>query len=173
MDQSDSKSIELKIMSKTFSLVIFTCFLFIFFFLSFISTKVMASEPDNVAVFINQVRGNECCQVGKIEFLQKQIDEFNRQNFPATFVLRYDVLTNPNFLQIIKLLNPQNFEIGGFLEITPGLTQDAGVEYLANETNWSQAQNAYTIGYQFEDRQKIIDSYIKAFQNFLSTPSFT
>ena len=137
-------------------------FLFILFRL-FRPGLVSANFPNNVVLYINQVRGIECCQEGSIDALEKQIISFSDFNQRAAFVVRYDVLSNEDFLSVLKQLNSEQFEIGAFLEITPQLAADSGVTYTGTEKNWSEAHNAYTLGYSLEDRIKILDTYMNKF----------
>lgn len=137
-------------------------FLFLFFF-TLPSQKAFALE--NQTLIINQVRGTECCSVGEISNLKLQIETALKLQLPTTFTLRYDVLKNPSFLNLIKNYqdNP-NFEWGGFLEITPALAEDAGVQYRGDENNWYEAQFVYLIGYNQSERQKILETYMDEFK---------
>jgi len=133
--------------------------------ISFISPRAIHAQEsvDNVVLFINQVRGTECCQEGNLENIYTQINAYENNNLSANFNLRYDVLKNDEYIKLFKSLNHNQFEIGSFLEITPDLANDSGVSYSANESNWAQAHNAYTLGYDFSDRTKIIDTYMSRF----------
>ena len=151
-----------------------------------------------IILIINQVRSDECCDSGSVKFLNKQIDSLINNNLKGNFALRYDVLSNPAYVKILKNLRGKQvdcdgrsdstdqlngdgrldgtyqFELGAFLEITPQLAQDAGVLYKGDTTDWYKAQYVYTVGYEFEDRKKIIDKYMEEFLNVFGTyPKFT
>ncbi|MEN8253626.1 MAG: hypothetical protein ABFQ62_04605, partial [Patescibacteria group bacterium] len=144
-------------------------------------------------LIINQVRGTECCEPGSLENLKQQIEILNKYDLPAFFTLRYDVLNNPDFIDYLnnipdfsspylertsgelppKAERDQIGEVGQgaevkrlglFIEITPQLATDAGVEYLGDENTWYEAQHAYTIGYSPEDRLKLVDQLFKIFK---------
>jgi hypothetical protein len=146
---------------------------FIVFLLFFISNfsdlanVVMAKEDFNsykkVVLVINQVRGDECCDPGSKIYLQQQVDSLKENGLKGNFAVRYDALNDKNFTDLLKNLEPSQFELGAFLEITPELTQDAGVKYGGEIKDWYKAQNAYTVGYSIKDRQKIIDTYMERF----------
>lgn len=137
-------------------------FLFLFFFT--LSSK-KAFALDNQTLIINQVRGAECCSVGEASNLKLQIETSLKLQLPTTFTLRYDVLKDQNFLNLIKnYQNNPNFEWGGFLEITPELAKDAGVKYKGDENNWYEAQFVYLIGYNQSERQKILETYMSEFK---------
>lgn len=125
--------------------------------------QVFAITAPHQTVIINQIRGTECCDAGSTQNLTQQIENLEKHNLPATFVVRYDTLADQSFITILQNLN-STFEIGGFLEITPSLASNAQVTYQGNEESWYEAQNAYLIGYSQTDRQKIIDTYMTKFQ---------
>jgi len=132
----------------------------VFFTLVF---SVQANEPAQVLI-INQVRGTECCELGTVEVLQEQLDFLTQQQLSAFFTLRWDVLTDPEFIEIIKQANSELFSWGVFLEITPGLASAAEVEYAGNPENWYQAQHAYTLGYLPADREKLVDTIMAKYE---------
>jgi hypothetical protein len=97
--------------------------------------------------------------------LKLQIETALKLQLPTTFTLRYDVLKNQSFLNLIKnYQNNPNLEWGGFLEITPELAKDAGVQYKGDGSNWYEAQFVYLIGYNQEERQKILETYMNKFK---------
>ncbi len=136
---------------------------FIFFF-QFSLTSVQAKEPAHRTVIINQVRGTECCEPGSVEALKGQLDTLKRLQLPATFVVRYDGLLNPEIVSLLKSARAEGFEIGALLELTPELVNDSQVEYRGNPETWHEAQNAYLIGYSPADRHRIIDAYMRRFK---------
>ncbi len=142
--------------------------IFILLFSFFIASQQIAVASDHSTLIINQVRGVECCSPGNLTNLQLQLNTANKLNLPTTFTLRYDVLNNQEFLKLIKNQQNNNLEWGAFLEITPQLAKDAGVEYGGNENNWYEAQFAYLIGYTKTDRQKLIETYMKRFKEIFN-----
>ncbi|HEX7017479.1 MAG TPA: hypothetical protein VF209_01050 [Patescibacteria group bacterium] len=140
------------------------CLLISFFsFFALISAGAAAQSPDlNFTVIINQVRGDSCCSPGSIEHFAFQLAELKKNNFPATFALRYDVLTDQKYLDLAK--SNQQFEYAAFLEIIPALATEAGVKYDGSAEFWYEAQDAYLIGYTQEERAKLIDAYMEKFR---------
>ncbi|MFH0979693.1 MAG: hypothetical protein V1803_01965 [Candidatus Roizmanbacteria bacterium] len=142
-------------------ILIFLVFLFIFPINSF------AKEKPQV-VFINQIRGEECCSTGSLENLQKQVEAFEKYRIPSFFALRYDALTNQDYVDYLKQeisRYPDVIKLGLLIEITPQLAHDTGIQYHDIVERWFEAQNVFTIGYQKEDRKKIIDQLLKTFKN--------
>ncbi len=143
--------------------------------------KVIASEniQDNtdykkIILIINQVRGNECCDVGNINHLKQQLDSLQQDNLKGNFSIRYDALFQDDVVNILKNQNKNNFELGAFLEITPQLADDSGVSYNGELKDWYKAQNIYTLGYDKDDRKKILDTYFKKFYSvFGENPKFS
>lgn len=127
------------------------------------------------AIFINHVRGNECCSQGSLTTLQNQIQTFQKYKLPAYFALRYDALTNPSYQPTLKrLAQDPNLHPAVMLEITPQLAADAGVEYSGSPETWYLAQQAFLIGYTPEDRIKLVDQLFKKYhQVFGEYPQLT
>src|SRR3989344_5084584 len=113
---------------------------------------------------VNPVRGSEFWELEKEQpqtVVEGQVEILQKHNLPATFLLRYDAL---NFEGIIRLLKDRNFlEKGIFLEITPGLTKEADVEYHKSAT-WHSAGSVFLTGYRQEDRIKLIDTVFNKFK---------
>lgn len=139
---------------------------FIFFVLA--TKTVHAVEPPQV-IFINQVRGEECCDPGSTNNLQAQIDTFLNNDLPAFFNIRYDALTDPSYIKIFKKYkNHPLINFGVMLEVTPQLAHDALVEYKDNSPNsgnWFHAQNAFLIGYTPEERILLADKVVEKYQD--------
>lgn len=148
---------------------------------NFTLNKVIASENiqsnqdyKKIILIINQVRGDECCDVGNIDNLKQQIDSLEQNNLKGNFSVRYDALFQAEFVKLLDNKKENNVELGAFLEITPKLAEDSGVNYLGEDKDWYKAQNIYTLGYSKEDRIKILDTYFKKFNNiFGENPKFT
>lgn len=120
-------------------------------------------------LFINQIRGTECCQKGSLEFAKRQLDFFTKNNVAATFVLRYDALIDKKFTSLFKQYRSSFFEYGIFLEITPRLAREADVVYQGTDERWYRAQYAYLVGYSKEERKKLIDTVMSAFKRQFGT----
>lgn len=131
------------------------------------SPILAAAEIPHYAVIINQVRGTECCDVGSIDAFREQQRALQDRNLAATFTIRYDALTNTEFVTAIK--NYPDFEYGGLLEITPSLAAAAKVEYRGTPENWFEAQHVFLVGYSQDERAALIDAYMKQFAAVFNT----
>ncbi len=150
-------------------LVAIITILFAFFSASSASAKVDGS--DKTVLLLNQVRGGECCEVGSPGVVRDQIETLQSLELPATFLLRYDAMTD-DYKQLFE--GKSELEVGAFLEITPSLVSDAKVAYKGPVARWYKAENAYLLGYQPSDRFKIIDTLMARFKSqFGSYPKTT
>lgn len=147
----------MRMFRKAFSYGCFLALLFCFF-----PNRILATEQR--ALVISQVRGSECCSPGSLNFLQTQLRSAQKLHLPITQALRYDALTDPSY-QTIFQENSALVEWAAFLEITPQLAADAGVYYAGDAETWYQAEHAYLIGYSPEDREKLIEQYMKRFES--------
>lgn len=143
-------------------------FLVFVFSIAFVH-PVFALTPKHVTVIINQVRGPECCDAGTIDHIQQQQDALKRNDLPATFAVRYDAITDKTFADYLKNLQALHYEIGAFLEVTPSLARAAHVTYTGDVSRWYEAQQAYLIGYEPNDRKKLIDTFMTAFHATFGT----
>lgn len=144
-------------------LKIIKIFLAVLFFCFFITGGVSAREINQV-VLVNPIRGSDFWNYNYslIETPKKQYEAIKNHNFPATWLIRYDALLNPEVQEFLKILDPSQ-DIGIFLEVTPALTKDSGVNY--NDTgNWHFAKSVLLTGYSVENRQKMIDTAFAKFK---------
>lgn len=140
----------------------------IFLVIGSITLLVFFRTPDQKikakVLFINQVRGSECCQKGSYEFTKQQLEQFKKYNLSATFIIRYDALKTHKFITLFKSYASGKIENGIFFEITPSLARDAGIVYKGSEDRWYRAQYAYLVGYSQEERKKLIDTAMAQFK---------
>lgn len=136
---------------------------------------ITSVNANGYTLIINQIRGVECCDKGNLDNFARQIQLAESLNLPTNFAIRYDALLDPTYQKMFTYTPKEGIiNFGGFLEITPNLASASGVLYTGDEDNWYQANHAYLIGYQPNDRLKIIDTYMSAFyQVFHHYPNFT
>jgi len=144
-------------------LKIFTLILGGLLFLISLTPSAFAMEQKQV-VLVNPVRGSDFWshKFSLTETPKKQYEIIKKNGFPATWLIRYDGLVNPEIQEFIKSLDSSQ-DIGIFFEITPTLTTAAGVNY--NDTgNWHFAKSVLLTGYTPEDRKKLIDTAFDKFK---------
>src|SRR6185437_5524120 len=128
-----------------------------------IFNKVLA-QTGNKVVIVNPIRGGDY-QPANFNILDTPRNEYSvisNNNLSATWLIRYDALTDPQVVSFLKSLN-SNQEIGLFLEVTPTWTKDAGVTYHQSQY-WHLAGSALLTGYSPSDREKLIDQAVKKYQ---------
>lgn len=145
---------------KIFFLLLFTFFL----------TKPTLASWNSYVTVVNPIRGSDFWEQKdqKIETAVIGINEIlKKYNIKATYLLRYDVLSDKN---LTDKLNNLTDEKGLFLEITPSWTKDLGVDYHRGET-WHFAGSAFLTGYELKTREQLIDLAFKRFKKvFRSYP---
>ncbi len=131
------------------------------------SVSAIGQTPSHV-LFINQVRGSECCAKGIFKHLEMQTDAFIESGIPAYFAIRYDALTDGQYTEYLRNLSesyPGIIRLGLLLEVTPTLAKASGVTYTGLHDKWYEAQSAYSVGYTDEENIKIMDTLFQAFFN--------
>lgn len=137
--------------------------LFVFVFL-FWATPAMAQTSKN-SVIVNPIRGQDfwAYPYGILDTPKGQYAELTRLNLPATWLVRYDALVNPEVQTFLKSLS-KNQETGLFMEVTPSFAKDAGVTYHQS-ASWHYPESIFLTGYSVEERHKLIDT---AFEKYKS-----
>jgi len=146
--------------------IVFFITSFFYIYKIFFPSISFANEKPQI-IFINQIRGKECCSIGTLENLKMQVEAFEKYQIPSFFALRYDTLIDQDYIDYLKQQiksSPDIINLGLLIEVTPRLAQDSGVKYNDGDP-WYEAQNVFTIGYPKEDRKKIIDHLLKTFKN--------
>jgi hypothetical protein len=98
------------------------------------------------------------------ETVGEQIKLLNKYSFPATFLLQYDALINPKYQELLKNELQPDSEIGAWWEITQPHVEAAGIEWRGEHSWVSTANVAFTTGYTPQEREKLVDVYMKKFK---------
>ena len=148
--------------------------LFLSFFsillLFFISPSSAIAFPKTTFLTVSHpIRGTEGWQTplqNPLELPRFQFDEATRAGTPVTWMLRFDAVNDATisayFQEVINLRS--DHDLGGFLEITPGLAQAANVAYPSGFSIFN-ANRIFLSGYAQDQRLKLIDSFMAAFKN--------
>lgn len=134
--------------------------------------SVSAQSITRTVIVINQVRGEECCGKGNLANLELQLKTVTKLGIPATFVMRYDALTDQRYVTMLKKYRseyPELIDLGVMIEIIPSLALDTSVSYKGSNETWYQAHNAFTIGYPLEARKKILDTLFAKYSSVMGT----
>lgn len=97
--------------------------------------------------------------------IQKQIQVVRQYGLPATYALKYDALTDERYQKLLlENTDPQD-EISAWWEITGDLCEKAGVRFRGkvSEEFDERVNSAYSIGYEPEERRRLVDAYMDTF----------
>ncbi|MBK1881823.1 hypothetical protein JIN85_05320 [Luteolibacter pohnpeiensis] len=123
------------------------------------------AEGPKVVNIINFIRGTEPrANVDLLEPVIQQIQLAMQHGLPTTFLIQYDALVNPDFVNLLKNELGPNDEIGVWLEVVQPQVEAAGLEWKGR---WPWDYNAavgLTEAYTPEDRQKLMDVLMERFK---------
>lgn len=98
------------------------------------------------------------------ETVVEQIALLKAYNLPGTFLLQYDALMEPRYPELLKSLNPDQFEIGAWWEIPQPLVENSGMVWRGRYPWDWHADVGFATGYSPSERELLIDTYMKDFQ---------
>ncbi len=128
--------------------------------------KVFAEETvcDNRYVtLVNPVRGRNLWIDKELTPIRKQYELIKKYNFPATWLLQFDVLQDNKLLaEISKFDNKQ--EKGVFLEISQNYAEQARVIY-PHGVSWFNPKAVFLSGYSQSERRRLIDKLFSEFKS--------
>lgn len=142
------------IVKKILCIIIFLTFLLNF------AASVKASEdqpncPGRYLTLINPVRGRDLWPDKNLNHLINQYEIIKANNFPATWLIQYDVLADKELLGEIKSFDGQQ-EKGVFLEVSKNFSERAKVIY-SDDKPWYDPGNVFLSGYSQSERKRLID----------------
>lgn len=97
--------------------------------------------------------------------IKNQIQIVRQYGLPATYALKYDALTDERYQKLLlDGADPQD-EISAWWEITREMCEKAGVRFRGAVTEEfdERVNSAYSIGYEPEERKRLVDAYMKEF----------
>ncbi len=121
-------------------------------------------DQTQAVTIVNPIRGKDfwSYQHGLLDTSTQEYKVIAKNQLPATWLVRFDALTDPQIVGFLKSLNSQQ-EVGLFLEVTPSLTTAAGVTYHQSP-NWHYAQSILLAGYTPVEREKLIDTAVAKYK---------
>lgn len=136
-------------------------------FLIFFLPKAAQAVSEKQVVIVNPIRGSDFWTHPQniLDTPKKEYEVISQSGLPASWLVRFDALGNPEVVNFLKSLNAKQ-ETGLFLEITPALTQAAGVSYNQS-ANWHYPRSVFLVGYTPSVRQKLIDAAFRKYKEVL------
>lgn len=103
------------------------------------------------------------------ETVCRQVELVNRYDHPATFLLEYDALINPLYQKLLKTKLRNGAEIGAWWELTQPHIEAAGLKWRGEHPWVSHANIAFSTGYTKEERERLVDVYMRKFKDVFGT----
>ena len=103
------------------------------------------------------------------ETVCRQVELVNRYDLPATFLLEYDALINPLYQKLLKTKLRNGAEIGAWWELTQPHIEAAGLKWRGEHPWVSHANIAFSTGYTKEERERLVDVYMRKFKDVFGT----
>lgn len=103
------------------------------------------------------------------ETVCRQVELVNRYDLPATFLLEYDALINPLYQKLLKTKLRNGAEIGAWWELTQPHIEAAGLKWRGEHPWVSHANIAFSTGYTKEERERLVDAYMRKFKDVFGT----
>ena len=118
---------------------------------------------------INFIRGVEPRDPGLdlLEPVTRQLELLEKYSLPGTFLIQYDAMINPSFVDLLKRSSAVANEIGAWFEVVQPLVENAGLEWRGRPGfSWDwHADVGFTVGYTPEEREKLSDVFMEDFRN--------
>jgi hypothetical protein len=153
------------------ALIIVTC-LFCSFTGSDNSSKKNTVKSDhpkivNIVNFIRllEPRDPKITQDVLYQTVVKQLAMMRKYNLGGTFLLQYDALMDNRYQKLLRNLPKDSFEVGAWWELPQPLIEKAGLKWRGRYPWDWRADVGFSTGYTPEEREKLIDAYMKDFKN--------
>ena len=123
------------------------------------------SERRQIVNIINFIRDIEPrCPMDLMKPVQEQIRLMKEHHLRGTFLLQYDALMDPKFSELMKSLDPEQFEIGVWHEIVQPMTEKAGIEWHGRWAWDWHVHCGFPQGYTRAQREKLVDVLFEDFR---------
>ena len=95
--------------------------------------------------------------------LQEEIALVRRHRLPATWLIQYDALVDPQYVGLLKEALDETQEIGIWFEVVQPLVEDAGLPWRERYPWDWHANVGFSIGYTPEQRRRLADVFMERF----------
>lgn len=117
----------------------------------------------NIINFIRDIEPRD----PKLDLMQpvkEQIRLMKQHNLRGTFLLQYDALIDPKYVELMKSLDPAQFEIGVWHEVVKPMTDKCGIEWHGRWAWDWHVHCGFPLGYTCEQRERLIDVLFNDFK---------
>ncbi len=114
---------------------------------------------------INFIRGCEPREpVDLVRPVREQIKLMTELELSGTFLIQYDALLMPEFVTLLKDLDPEQFELGVWFEVVQPLTEAAGIPWTGRfPWDW-HVHCGFSVGYTKPQRELLVDLLYEKFK---------
>ena len=117
----------------------------------------------NIVNFIRAVEPRE--NVDLILPVKKQIELMQQYHLRGTFLIQYDALLESSYTDLLKALDPNQFEIGVWFEVVQPLTERVGIPWRGRfPWDW-HVHCGFSMGYTPAQREQLLDAFYADFLN--------
>lgn len=117
----------------------------------------------NIINFIRAVEPRE--PVDMLLPIRKQIALMKEYNLRGTFLIQYDALVDPTFTDLLKDLDPAQFEIGVWFEVVQPLVEKIGLSWRGRfPWDW-HVYCGFPMGYAPMQREQMLDELYQKFKS--------
>lgn len=116
----------------------------------------------NIVNFIRDVEPRG--PVDLVETVREQIALMKRLGLRGTFLLQYDALIDPVYVEMLKPLDPAQFELGVWFEVVQPQCEAAGIPWTGRfPWDW-HVHCGFSMGYTKPQREKLCDVLYEKFK---------
>lgn len=116
----------------------------------------------NIINFIRAVEPRE--PIDLVGTVREQVRLMRKHGLRGTFLVQYDVLVEPAFVEILRSLDPAQFEIGVWYEIVQGQTEACGIPWRGRYPWDWHTHCGFSVGYTLAEREALLDVLYKTFR---------
>ena len=123
-------------------------------------------EKRQIVNIVNFVRALEPRhpEIDLLGTVKKQAELLQKHGLRGTFLLQYDVLIEPSFMEFFHSLDPAQFEFGVWHEVVEAQCAACGIEWTGRWA-WDWHTNCgFPVGYTKEQRERLIDVLYEKFR---------
>ena len=122
-------------------------------------------KKPQIVNIINFIRGCEPREpVDLVRPVREQILLMKEHGLRGTFLIQYDALTDPAFTDMLKELDPGQFELGIWFEVVQPLAEQVGIPWRGRfPWDW-HVHCGFSMGYPPEQRERLVDEAYRLFR---------
>lgn len=114
---------------------------------------------------INFIRGIEPrTDIDLVEPVREQISLMKKHNLKGTFLIQYDALCDNKFTDILRELDPAQFEIGVWFEVVQPMVEKVGLKWRGRYPWDWHSHCGFSVGYTNKERETLIDILFEDFK---------